>query len=159
MQCEWLGERVATANVAKAIENVLLNKSESGWGPNAVFRFPQEGGTGGIWKAVARLLPADKQRYNSKVVAIDFEGHTCTLDNGDRIQYNKLLSTIPLDITLTMLGQSALANRLTHSSTHVVGLGIRGVSPHKDSSQNYMVRRPHLPSPAYIDPPVLAVLP
>jgi len=42
MQCSWLGERVATANVAKVVENVLRNKTESGWGPNAVFRFPQE---------------------------------------------------------------------------------------------------------------------
>ena len=43
MQCSWLGERVATANVAKVVENVLRNKTESGWGPNAVFRFPQVG--------------------------------------------------------------------------------------------------------------------
>ena len=35
MQCSWLGERVATANVAKVVENVLRNKEESGWGPNA----------------------------------------------------------------------------------------------------------------------------
>ena len=46
MQCSWLGERVATANVAKVVENVLRNKTETSWGPNAVFRFPQEGGTG-----------------------------------------------------------------------------------------------------------------
>ena len=47
MQCSWLGERVATANVAKVVENVLRNKTESGWGPNAVFRFPQEVCDGG----------------------------------------------------------------------------------------------------------------
>ena len=131
MQCSWLGERVATANVAKVVENVLRyctycnylfmtciilliciflelisklcqdatsndrlihhfinspsnhqsnilssistfklienstyisnnsffrNKTESGWGPNAVFRFPQHGGTGGIWKKVSFLV-------------------------------------------------------------------------------------------------------
>ncbi len=31
------------------------------WGPNAVFRFPLEGGTGAIWKGVSKLLPQDKQ--------------------------------------------------------------------------------------------------
>lgn len=46
MQCSWLGERVATANVARVVENVLRNREESSWGPNAVFRFPQQGGTG-----------------------------------------------------------------------------------------------------------------
>jgi len=46
MQCEWLGERVATVDVTRAITNVLHNKEDAGWGPNAVFRFPLEGGTG-----------------------------------------------------------------------------------------------------------------
>jgi hypothetical protein len=61
MQCNWLGERVATVDVDKAIANVINGKEEAGWGPNAVFRFPTKGGTGAIWKGVAALLPTDKQ--------------------------------------------------------------------------------------------------
>lgn len=61
MQCEWLGERVATVDVTRAITNVIHGKEDAGWGPNAVFRFPKQGGTGAIWKGVAALLPADKQ--------------------------------------------------------------------------------------------------
>lgn len=61
MQCEWLGERVATVDVSRAISNVIHNKEDAGWGPNAVFRFPKHGGTGAIWKAVARRLPQSKQ--------------------------------------------------------------------------------------------------
>lgn len=60
MQCDWLGERVATVDVKRAITNVLHNKEDAGWGPNAVFRFPLDGGTGGIWKAVAAQLPQDR---------------------------------------------------------------------------------------------------
>jgi protoporphyrinogen oxidase len=105
MQCSWLGERVATANVSKVIENVLRNKEESGWGPNAVFRFPQQGGTGGIWKAVAKLLPSHKQQYNTTVIAIDPKAKAVTLQDGSKITYGKLLSTIPLDMTLTWLGR------------------------------------------------------
>jgi len=52
MQCSWLGERVATVDVTKAITNVLHKKEDAGWGPNAVFRFPVQGGTGSIWKKV-----------------------------------------------------------------------------------------------------------
>ena len=44
MQCDWLGERVATVDVKRAITNVIHNKEDAGWGPNAVFRFPQQGG-------------------------------------------------------------------------------------------------------------------
>jgi protoporphyrinogen oxidase len=39
MQAEWLGERVATVDIEKAIHNVVLGKEDAGWGPNAVFRF------------------------------------------------------------------------------------------------------------------------
>lgn len=61
MQCNWLGERVATVDVDRAIANVINNKEDAGWGPNAVFRFPTSGGTGAIWKGVAKLLPAANQ--------------------------------------------------------------------------------------------------
>jgi protoporphyrinogen oxidase len=130
MQCSWLGERVATANVAKVVENVLRNKTESGWGPNAVFRFPQEGGTGAIWKKVAKLLPTDKQQYKTTVTNILPAEKKILLADGSSITYNKLLSTLPLDLTLTWLGKKDLADRLTKSASHIVGIGLRGANPH-----------------------------
>ena len=110
--------------------NVLTKKDDAGWGPHAVFRFPTEGGTGAIWKQGAKLLPEDKQRYGSKVVALDLEGHCVTLNTGRKIRYQKLLSTIPLDLTLRMVGQEALAEELNYSSSHIIGIGLRGVNPH-----------------------------
>ena len=61
MQCEWLGERVATVDINRAINNVILDREDAGWGPNAVFRFPLEGGTGAIWKKVSKLIPEKNQ--------------------------------------------------------------------------------------------------
>ncbi|KAK3239871.1 hypothetical protein CYMTET_50232 [Cymbomonas tetramitiformis] len=135
MQAEWLGERVATVDVTKAISNVLHKKEDAGWGPNAVFRFPKEGGTGGIWKAVADLLPAENTQYGSgnEVIHIDPEKKVVTLKNGSTIQFAKLMTTVPLDLTLRMLGGpkcTEWADGLTHSSAHIIGLGVRGVNPH-----------------------------
>ena len=42
----------------------------------------------------------------------------------------QLLTTIPLDITLKWVDQPVLANRLTYSSSHIIGLGLRGENPH-----------------------------
>ena len=70
--------------------NPTRNKTENNWGPNAVFRFPQEGGTGAIWKKVAALLPKEKQQYNTKVTGIDAPNKTVTLSDGTSIQYNKV---------------------------------------------------------------------
>lgn len=119
------------------MENVLRNKTESGWGPNAVFRFPQAGGTGGIWKKVAALLPKDKQRYGLTVTGLDTESKTVTFSDKSAIRYGRLLTTIPLDITLGWLGRGDLAARLTYSSTHIIGLGLRGVSPHDNKCWMY----------------------
>lgn len=68
----------------------IRNKTENNWGPNAVFRFPQEGGTGAIWKKVAALLPAEKQQYDTKVTGIDAPNKTVSLSDGTQIQYNKV---------------------------------------------------------------------
>ena len=39
MQCDWLGERVATVDATRAIKNVIEGQEDAGWGPNAVFRY------------------------------------------------------------------------------------------------------------------------
>jgi len=128
MQCEWLGERVATVDAKKVISNVLKKQPDVGWGPNATFRFPQQEGTGGIWINVAKLLPQDKIRYNSYVSNIDVENRILTLENDKKIQYNKLLSTAPLDKVLEMANQPT--EGLHYSSTHIIGIGFRGQNPH-----------------------------
>jgi len=133
MQCGWLGERVATVDIGRAITNVIHGREDAGWGPNAVFRFPKAGGTGAIWKGVAeKCVPAERQRYGpeNEVVGLDLEGRTVTLASGTAIQYGSLLTTAPLDLTLGMAGRSDLANGLVYSSTHIVGVGIRGACPH-----------------------------
>jgi len=132
MQSEWLGERVAAPDVGRAINNVLRGVEDAGWGPNAVFRFPTQGGTGGIWKGVAKLLPAERQHYGPAcaVEAIDAAAKVVTLTGGKRVAYDSLISTIPLDITLRMLGKPEWADGLTHSSSHIIGVGVRGAVPH-----------------------------
>lgn len=80
MQCDWLGERVATVDVRRAISNVLHGKEDAGWGPNAVFRFPLEGGTGGIWKAVASVLP--QERLVSTTTSSESECQRCAKPGG-----------------------------------------------------------------------------
>lgn len=81
-----------------------------------MFRFPLEGGTGAIWKGVAKLLPKENQRYGPKnqVMGIDKDAQVVTLQDGKKIQYDALISTLPLDIMMTWLGQKKQADVLTH---------------------------------------------
>ena len=72
-----------------------------------------------------------------KLTNLDPEKKLMIMSDGRMIKYNKLLITIPLDITLTWLGKSDLAKRLTYSSSHIIGLGLRGHSPHDNKCWLY----------------------
>jgi protoporphyrinogen oxidase len=132
MHWQWLGERVATVDLKKIIQRILMHAEPYiGWGPNATFRFPKLGGTGAIWKSVASLLPRENVFFGKHLVGVDFENQIAKFSDGSVCQYRKMISTVPLDLTLAWTGSHAhLTKHLKHSSTHVVGLGIRGASLH-----------------------------
>lgn len=134
MQCQWLGERVAAPDLKNVTRNVILQKTAGNWGPNATFRFPAEGGTGGIWIAVANTLPKNKTRFGShgEVTKVDAEGKKVTLKDGTTVKYNKLISTMSIDFLAEKMGNQelmTLSKGLFYSSTHVIGVGIRGERP------------------------------
>ncbi|CAD6982465.1 unnamed protein product, partial [Tilletia controversa] len=61
------------------VSNTLNKKVAGNWGPNATFKFPAFGGTGAIWKAVAKTLPSDKLLFKKRVAKIDAKGHLAHL--------------------------------------------------------------------------------
>ena len=84
MNATWLGERVAAPNVKMLTKNVVLNKVAGTWGPNATFRFPAKGGTGGIWIAVASTLEKEKTDFgaHATVTRLDAEAKKVHLKDG-----------------------------------------------------------------------------
>ena len=134
MQCAWLGERVAAPNVKAVTTNAILQKTAGNWGPNATFRFPAHGGTGGIWTAVADTLPKEKTRYGKKgtVTKVNAANKTAELADGTTVGYEKLVSTMSVDFLAKQLGDEELVDwskELFYSTTHVVGVGVRGERP------------------------------
>ncbi|KAH6678913.1 FAD/NAD(P)-binding domain-containing protein, partial [Plectosphaerella plurivora] len=136
MQCAWLGERVAAPDLKLVTKNVVLNKVAGNWGPNATFRFPARDGTGGIWIAVADTLPAKNKRFGKQnsVEKVDAEGKKVTLADGTTVKYNKLISTMAVDSLVEKMGSQelvSLSKGLFYSTTHVIGVGIRGERPER----------------------------
>ncbi|RKU44700.1 hypothetical protein DL546_006230 [Coniochaeta pulveracea] len=134
MQAEWLGERVAAPDVKKVVSNVILNKVAGNWGPNATFRFPARDGTGGIWIAVSNTLPEEKKRYgkHGAVTRVDAEKKLVTLGDGTTVGYGKLVNTMAIDQLAEKMGNDELvqlSKGLYYSSTHVIGVGLRGARP------------------------------
>jgi protoporphyrinogen oxidase len=136
MQCQWLGERVAAPDLKSSTKNIILQKAAGNWGPNATFRFPAEGGTGAIWIAVANTLPKEKTRFGASGVVnkVDADNKVVTMGDGSTIKYEKLVTTMAVDALAEKIGDKelvSLSKGLFYSTTHVIGVGIRGERPER----------------------------
>lgn len=140
MQCEWLGERVAAPSLKLVVKNTLYKKEAGNWGPNATFKFPAHGGTGAIWKAVSRCIPQERFRLGRRLVEVDGKQKVAIFDDGSKISYRQMISCVPLDVLCGLITQEkqlaagsnetslkTVAEGLVYSTTHVVGVGIRGL--------------------------------
>lgn len=130
MNAVWVGERVAVTDLSRVLTNLALGKDDLSWGPNNTFQFPKHGGTGAIWSACAKRLPAARIKLNARVVSIDMGKREVVTASGERFGYEHLISTIPLTDLIHLSGQPRLqpiADRgLLYSTSHIFGIGLRG---------------------------------
>lgn len=86
--------------------------------PQTHCRFPLEGGTGGIWKGVARLLPPERQRYSQQLVALDRERQVARFADGRQVRCRRAGLLLPLQCR----GQPSAALQSCRSLLPVVWL-------------------------------------
>lgn len=130
----WVGDRVAVPDLARVRRNLREGRDDVEWGPNRRFRYPLRGGTGAIWKGVAGLIPVARQRFGAEVVAIELRAKVLTLRGGERLAYDTLITSLPLDWCCSICsGLDATAQRaagsLLHGSVHILGVGLEGHRP------------------------------
>ena len=131
----WVGDRVPPADLKRILENAIFEKSDISWGPNARFRFPLHGATGHIWRTLAQRLPREKMLMNRELTSLSPHARKLTFADGTTEEYDILLSTIPLRNLIRMssdpsfLGLRYSLFTLQSSSTHVVGLALKGNPP------------------------------
>lgn len=128
----WVGERVAPPDLDRIRRNLRDQRDDVSWGPNSTFRFPREGGTGSIWREVARALGAETFTMGARVEAID--PGRIRLADGRTVAFDTLISSMPLSSLVRMTsGLTPAATRaagsLVSSSTYVFGVGLRGDQP------------------------------
>lgn len=132
MSTGWVRDRVATVDLKRTLRNIELKKDDVAWGPNHVFSFPKKGGTGFIWKTIAKTLPKNKLRLREEVVKLDFAKKTVVTRSGKSYSYDTLISSIPLPSLLKMARSPLFPkakNSLQSSTVHVIGLGLSGKTP------------------------------
>jgi protoporphyrinogen oxidase len=140
MDWRWIGDRVASADVARIKDNIRLQRDDVSWGPNNRFRFPRRGGTGAVWRALAKQLTQHESSsqpsrlmYGASVRHVDTTARRVALADGREFSYEQLISTMPLDRLIAMSDLArdlrAAAAHLEYSSTHVIGVGLKGAAP------------------------------
>ncbi|MBB5939522.1 protoporphyrinogen/coproporphyrinogen oxidase [Streptomyces zagrosensis] len=128
MASSWVAERIAPVSAEEILAAFCgTARPARRWGPNATFAFPARGGTGEIWRRLAARLDGGL-RTAARAVAVDPASHTVTLADGERIGFDHLVATGPLDQLAAMTSGApqavrAAAGQLRHTSVAMVGLG------------------------------------
>ncbi len=128
MASRWSGERVAVIDYARAEAAVAAGEDDLGWGPNRRFQFPEAGGTGEIYRRMARPL-ADRIRLGARVDRLDPLARELRLGDGSAEGYDVLVSTMPLDRLVGSVDGApdavlAAAAALAHNGVYMVGVGL-----------------------------------
>jgi protoporphyrinogen oxidase len=138
----WIGERVARVSINNIVRNIILQRDDIGWGPNAQFRFPSKGGTGAVWKALCDRLPEEKIKLKSPVESVDIDNKSVVLKNGDQITFEHMVSTIPINVLLQRISGkpelTAKSSLFKSSSSHIVGVGMNGPVPEALANKFWM---------------------
>lgn len=130
MNSVWVGERVAVTDLERVVRNILENTDDVSWGPNNTFKFPLKGGTGAIWNNLTEKVGKENIELNHEVTEINTTDKIVTFSNGEKVQYEYLVSTMPLDVFTQKSDLSdelkEVSKKLEHSTTYVVGVGLEG---------------------------------
>ena len=140
LNSDWVRHRsgsqtanVATTDLMALLENLVFEKDEPGWTPNTRSRYPATGGTGSIWQALFDSLPTERATLGVSVTHIETKNHVLHLSDGRRLEYQFLISSMPLNHLLTMITDqpelTIQAERFKYSGTYLIGLGLEGPLP------------------------------
>ncbi len=127
METSWLGGRVPLPNLEEMIEGALSPAAKP-MGPNARFGYPLRGGFQALMDGFLPHL-GDRLRLSTRVARIAPRRHRATLDDGSTVDYDYLISTMPLPALVDIVDGApeeivAAAAALRHVSVRCVNLGI-----------------------------------
>jgi protoporphyrinogen oxidase len=124
----WIGERVSVVDIEGVLRNVLLGEDQRSWGPNNRFKYPLRGGTGHLYHQL-RTYVDDHLRLETPVASVHPDEKYVVTGSGERVRYDVLLSTMPLNRLIASIDSAPQRVRqasggLHWSGSHIVGVGV-----------------------------------
>jgi protoporphyrinogen oxidase len=145
MTTEWMGRYVPRPTLEEVIEGALVDRRDRPFGYNAHFLYPQRGGIQVLPDAIAR--EAGPVQLGTEVERIDLAKRRVHVRDGEPIEYESLITTLPLHTLLCMLAPlpdavARAGGKLRHNSVLSVNIGVEG---RKLSDHNWI----YFPEPEY----------
>jgi protoporphyrinogen oxidase len=130
-------------DLGRSLDNIFLQKDDLSWGPNNTFQFPKHGGTGSVWRALAKQIGEEHFQFGTSIRSIDWQRKIAVTDGGEQLSYDTILSTMPLDTLGNMLTPAiepvlTFAPQLLRSNSHIIGVGLTGEMPAKLAKKCWM---------------------
>ena len=101
LSTDWVNVRHPRPSLDEVLTGALMDQTK-GFGVNATFKYPVNGGYGAIATQFAKKLE-NRIIYNKIAVRIDPKQNLVYFQDGSKVKYNKLLSSIPLTKILSLL--------------------------------------------------------
>ncbi len=128
METSWLGGRVPMPNLDEMIQGALRPVGPP-VGPNARFGYPLRGGFQALMRGFLPHLDGEV-RMGTRLTALNPSTRIAQFDDGSRISYQRMISTIPLPDLVRIIGDEAppaiyrAASALRHVSVRCVNIGV-----------------------------------
>ncbi len=132
--CDWVSWSVPKPSLREVLKGAL-GSANTGMGYNASFSYPERGGIQKLPEAIGRKMK--NIELGRRLVAVRLKERGLLFHDGTQLQYETLVSTMPLPQLLSMIEDlpprfSSLGRRLTSSAVHNINIGINrpGVTPY-----------------------------
>ncbi len=94
MSTDWVRPFVPGSTLKQTLGGLFANRS-SGTGYNSCFTYPAQGGMQALVDSLGSK--AKNLHLNRRAVEVDLENKTLRFEDGEAVDYDRLISTIPLD--------------------------------------------------------------
>jgi protoporphyrinogen oxidase len=135
MDYNWISERVSIIDINRILKNIIYQRDDSEWGPNNTFRYPLKGGIYGLF---SKFLPYTNGHLylNKEAVKVFLDKKEIIFKDGERVSYDVLISTIPLNellkkVVTKQVEIKKVSSKLCWNSGYMVGIGIKKPCPCK----------------------------
>ena len=104
MSSEWIKDRVLQPKLEEVIHGALTAQRK-GFGPNAEFWYPKEGGIEALPRGFLPHLDESRIHLKTEIVAIDGRQKQVQIVGGEKVPYDHLISTLPLPCLVDLMSE------------------------------------------------------